>query len=116
MSIWVYDFDRKIKSGRAPLKNLLGGKGANLSEMIRIGLPVPPGFTISTEACNEFYKSNQKYPKSLEKQVKTSIKNIEKKLKKNFGDKKKSIASFSKIRSQGFNARNDGYSAKSRFK
>ena len=88
MSIWVYDFDKKIKSGRAPLKNLLGGKGANLSEMIRIGLPVPPGFTISTEACNEFYKSNQKYPKSLEKQVKTSIKNIEKKLKKNFGDKK----------------------------
>ena len=88
MSIWVYDFDRKIKSGKAPLKNLLGGKGANLSEMIKIGLPVPPGFTISTEACNEFYKSNQKYPKSLEKQVKTSIKNIEKKLKKNFGDKK----------------------------
>ena len=88
MSIWVYDFDRKIKSGKAPLKNLLGGKGANLSEMIRIGLPVPPGFTISTEACNEFYKRNQKYPKSLEKQVKTSIKNIEKKLKKNFGDKK----------------------------
>ncbi len=88
MSIWVYDFDKKIKSGRVPLKNLLGGKGANLSEMIRIGLPVPPGFTISTEACNEFYKSNQKYPKSLEKQVKTSIKNIEKKLKKKFGDKK----------------------------
>ncbi len=88
MSIWVYDFDKKIKSGRVPLKNLLGGKGANLSEMIRIGLPVPPGFTISTEACNEFYKSNQKYPKSLEKQVKTSIKNIEKKLKKNFGNKK----------------------------
>ena len=88
MSTWVYDFDRKIKSGKAPLKNLLGGKGANLSEMIKIGLPVPPGFTISTEACNEFYKSNQKYPKSLEKQVKTSIKNIEKKLKKNFGDKK----------------------------
>ena len=88
MSIWVYDFDRKIKSGKTPLKNLLGGKGANLSEMIKIGLPVPPGFTISTEACNEFYKSNQKYPKSLEKQVKTSIKNIEKKLKKNFGDKK----------------------------
>ena len=79
MSIWVYDFDKKIKSGRVPLKNLLGGKGANLSEMIRIGLPVPPGFTISTEACNEFYKSNQKYPKSLEKQVKKSIKNIEKK-------------------------------------
>ena len=88
MSIWVYDFDRNIKSGKTPLKNLLGGKGANLSEMIKIGLPVPPGFTISTEACNEFYKSNQKYPKSLEKQVKTSIKNIEKKLKKKFGDKK----------------------------
>ena len=88
MSTWVYDFDKKIKSARVPLKNLLGGKGANLSEMIRIGLPVPPGFTISTEACNEFYKSKQKYPKSLEKQVKSSIKNIETKLKKNFGDEK----------------------------
>ena len=65
---------KKIKNPR----NFLGGKGANLSEMGRMGLPVPPGFTISTEACNEFYKSNQKYPKSLEKQVKTSIKNIEK--------------------------------------
>ena len=88
MSTWVYNFDKKIKGAQFPLKNLLGGKGANLSEMIRIGLPVPPGFTITTEACNEFYKSKQKYPKSLEKQVKSSIKNIETKLKKNFGDEK----------------------------
>ena len=64
MSTWVYNFDKKIKGAQFPLKNLLGGKGANLSEMIRIGLPVPPGFTITTEACNEFYKSKQKYPKS----------------------------------------------------
>ena len=71
MSTWVYNFDKKIKGAQFPLKNLLGGKGANLSEMIRIGLPVPPGFTITTEACNEFYKSKQKYPKSLEKQVKS---------------------------------------------
>ena len=60
------------------LKNLLGGKGANLAEMIKIGLPVPPGFTISTEACNEFYKRNKKNPVGLDKQVKSAIQQVEK--------------------------------------
>ena len=68
------------------LKNLLGGKGANLSEMIRIKLPVPPGFTITTEACNEYYSLNQKYPSALIKQVTDSIKKVEKKIKKSFGN------------------------------
>ena len=54
MAIWVYNFSKTPKKGKAELKNLLGGKGANLAEMIKIGLPVPPGFTISTEACKEF--------------------------------------------------------------
>jgi pyruvate,orthophosphate dikinase len=53
-------------------KPLLGGKGANLAEMGKLGLPVPPGFTITTEVCTEFYKNNQKYPDDLKIQVKTS--------------------------------------------
>ena len=54
MATWVYNFSKTPKKDKTGLKNLLGGKGANLAEMIKIGLPVPPGFTISTEACNEF--------------------------------------------------------------
>ena len=76
---WVYNFEETPKLDRKLLKNLLGGKGANLSEMIRIKLPVPPGFTITTEACNEYYSLNQKYPSALIKQVTDSIKKVEKK-------------------------------------
>jgi pyruvate,orthophosphate dikinase len=88
MTTWVYNFSKTPKKDKTGLKNLLGGKGANLSEMIKIGLPVPPGFTISTEACNEFYKRNRKNPIGLDKQVKSAIKDVEKKIGKKFGDKK----------------------------
>ena len=88
MAIWVYNFSKTPQKGKAELKNLLGGKGANLAEMIKIGLPVPPGFTISTEACNEFYKRNKKNPQGLDKQVKLAIQQVEKKIGKKFGDKK----------------------------
>ena len=88
MATWVYNFRKPPKKNKTGLKNLLGGKGANLSEMIKIGLPVPPGFTISTEACNEFYKRNRKNPKGLDKQVKSAIKDVEKKIGKKFGSEK----------------------------
>ena len=88
MAIWVYNFSKTPKKEKAGLKNLLGGKGANLAEMIKIGLPVPPGFTISTEACNEFYKRNKKNPASLDRQVKSAIQQVEKKLEKNLVTKK----------------------------
>ena len=88
MATWVYNFSKTPKKDKTGLKNLLGGKGANLSEMIKIGLPVPPGFTISTEACNEFYKRNRKNPKGLDKQVKSAIKDVEKKIGKKFGSEK----------------------------
>ena len=88
MAIWVYNFSKTPKKEKAELKNFLGGKGANLAEMIKIGLPVPPGFTISTEACNEFYKRNKKNPLGLDKQVKLAIQQVEKKIGKKFGDKK----------------------------
>ena len=88
MATWVFNFSKPPKKNKIGLKNLLGGKGANLSEMIKIGLPVPPGFTITTEACNEFYKRNRKNPIGLDKQVKSAIKEVEKKIGKKFGDKK----------------------------
>ena len=83
---WVYNFEDTPRSDKQSLKNLLGGKGANLSEMIRINLPVPPVFTITTEACNEFYSLNQKYPSTLKNQVSVAIKKVEQKIKKLFGN------------------------------
>ena len=86
MNKWVYNFEDTPQADKTSLKNLLGGKGANLSEMIRIGLPVPPGFTITTAACNEFYKLDQNYPVELKDQVSEAIKKVETKIKKTFGD------------------------------
>src|SRR6056300_177104 len=86
MNKWVYNFEDTPQADKTSLKNLLGGKGANLSEMIRIGLPVPPGFTITTAACNEFYKLDQNYPVELKDQVSEAIKKVETKIKKTVGD------------------------------
>ena len=84
---YVYYFGGKKAEGESSMKNLLGGKGANLAEMVNIGLPVPAGFTITTEVCTEYYKNNRKYPKELEKQVKDSLKKTEKEMGAIFGDK-----------------------------
>ncbi|MEQ8963900.1 MAG: PEP/pyruvate-binding domain-containing protein, partial [Coleofasciculus sp. C2-GNP5-27] len=70
------------------MRELLGGKGANLAEMAFIGLPVPPGFTISTEVCSYFYKHNGKYPQQLQKSVSSAITQIERQLGKKFGASK----------------------------
>lgn len=85
---YVYFFGGKKADGKAEMKNLLGGKGANLAEMVNIGLPVPAGFTITTDVCTYFYDNKKKYPKDLEKQVLNSIKKIEKVMGAKFGDKK----------------------------
>ncbi|MBO93701.1 MAG: pyruvate, phosphate dikinase [Opitutales bacterium] len=82
---YVYDFGKKT-DGSSDMKALLGGKGANLAEMARIGLPVPPGFTITTEVCTYFYDNKQKYPKVLEEQVRNSVALIEEQLGKKLGD------------------------------
>ena len=84
---FVYEFGKKT-DGAATMKNLLGGKGANLAEMARIGLPVPPGFTISTEVCTYYYNNNKTYPVSLMTDVRKAVANIEKQLGKKFGDSK----------------------------
>ena len=84
---YSYDFGKKT-DGSAKLRNLLGGKGANLAEMARIGLPVPPGFTITTEVCTYFYDNGRNYPKTLEAEVKASVAVIEKELGKKLGAEK----------------------------
>ena len=83
---WVYKFGGGTAEGSAEMKNLLGGKGANLAEMARLGIPVPPGFTITTEMCKQYYESGNKFPPELEKQVKEGIEHIEKIMGARFGD------------------------------
>ncbi len=85
MSKYVYFFSKEKTDGNAKMKELLGGKGANLAEMTSIGLPVPPGFTISTETCARFYTSGKKWPTGLDKEVDTAIKLLEKVTGKTFG-------------------------------
>jgi pyruvate,orthophosphate dikinase len=84
---YVYYFGGNKAEGNKDMKNLLGGKGANLAEMVNIGIPVPPGFTISTEVCTYFYANKKTYPKVLTKQVEDAIKKLEKETKMFFGDK-----------------------------
>lgn len=79
---YVYFFGE----GDASMKMLLGGKGANLAEMTRIGLPVPPGFTITTEACAHYYKNNEQWPEGLEEEILKNLKQLEEKSGKKFGD------------------------------
>jgi pyruvate,orthophosphate dikinase len=82
----VYFFGGGKAEGNKEMKNLLGGKGANLAEMTNIGAPVPPGFTITTEVCTEFYKNGRKLPKGLDEDIKASVIRMEKLLGKKFGD------------------------------
>ena len=83
---YVYHFGKQT-DGDGKMKELLGGKGANLAEMTRIGLPVPPGFTISTEVCTYYYANKRTYPKVLQAQMEEGVKLMEKQLGKKFGDK-----------------------------
>ncbi len=83
---YVYHFGSTGTDGDRTMKELLGGKGANLAEMTRIGMPVPPGFTISTETCDAFYKAGSVWPEGLDDQVRAGIEKLEKELGKKFGD------------------------------
>jgi len=86
-SKYVYLFGNKKADGNGGMKPLLGGKGANLAEMSRIGLPVPPGFTITTEVCTYYYANKRTYPKVLDPQIKAGVAFIEKIMGTKFGDK-----------------------------
>jgi pyruvate,orthophosphate dikinase len=85
---WVYFFGAGKAEGDSSWRDLLGGKGAGLAEMTKIGLPVPAGFTISTEACDYYYKNGKKYPAELKKQVAENVSRLEKVTKKRLGDPK----------------------------
>jgi pyruvate,orthophosphate dikinase len=84
---WVYTFGGGKAQGRSDMKELLGGKGANLAEMANLGLPVPPGFTITTAVCTHFYENDRKYPKDLEKQVDAGLAHIARITGRQFGDR-----------------------------
>ena len=84
---FVYLFGKKT-DGNGTMKPLLGGKGANLAEMCRIGLPVPPGFTITTEVCTYYYDHKRSYPPALKAQMQAGVAALEKQTKKKFGDLK----------------------------
>jgi pyruvate,orthophosphate dikinase len=86
MAKYVYFFGDGQAEGRGDMKNLLGGKGANLAEMTSIGLPVPAGFTLSTEVCTEFYKNDRNYPSGLKEEVVGNLARIEAMMGKTFGD------------------------------
>lgn len=83
---WVYSFGGGSSDGSAAMKNLLGGKGANLAEMASLGLPVPPGFTLTTEVCTAYYDLEEAYPEDLKEQVDQALKLLEDKAGKVFGD------------------------------
>lgn len=83
---WVYAFGKKT-DGDTTMRELLGGKGANLAEMASIGLPVPPGFTITTEVCTHYTQTKGQYPAELAGQVKAAVQTVEKEQGKTFGSK-----------------------------
>src|ERR1700690_749708 len=85
---YVYFFGAGKADGTGDMRDLLGGKGAGLAEMTRIGLPVPAGFTITTETCDYYFKHGRKYPKELQKEVKKNLEHLEKLTKKKLGDAK----------------------------
>ena len=84
----VYFFGGGKGEGNAGMKNLLGGKGANLAEMAKLGVPVPPGFTITTDVCVHYYKNRKKYPQGLKADVAKAMTKVEKVMGKKFGDAK----------------------------
>ena len=86
MTKWVYSFSAERAEGRAEMKNLLGGKGANLHEMASLGLPVPPGFTITTEVCTHFYANGKTYPADLGAQVDAAVAEVGRLTGRAFGD------------------------------
>ena len=85
---FVYSFGDGKSEGDASMKNLLGGKGANLAEMSKMGLPVPLGFTITTEVCDVYYKNKKSFPTELKIEVEKALTQIENKIGVKFGDEK----------------------------
>ena len=109
MTQWVYGFGGGRADGTAAMKALLGGKGANLAEMSNLGLPVPPGFTISTEVCAWFYAHGKTYPAELKEHVAQALAAIEQELGVRFGDPERPLAGLGPLRGAGLDAGHDGH-------
>src|SRR5229473_1709033 len=88
---WVYSFGAGAAEGRADMRDLLGGKGAGLAEMSNLGLPVPPGFTITTEICTHFYANGKTYPPDLKDQTTAALAAVEEAIGARFGDPQKPL-------------------------
>src|SRR6201985_2893016 len=91
MTKWVYAFGDGKSEGEQGMKNLLGGKGANLAEMSNLGLPVPPGFSITTEVCTHYYTNKETYPAELKDQVQGALRQVGYLAQGNFGDPEKPL-------------------------
>ncbi|MGH7118631.1 MAG: pyruvate, phosphate dikinase [Acetobacteraceae bacterium] len=91
MTKWVYSFGADLSEGRAGMRDLLGGKGANLAEMAAIGLPVPPGFTITTAVCSAYYRNDHHYPEHLQPAVTAALTRVEAATARRFGDRQKPL-------------------------
>ena len=102
---YVYLFNE----GNANMRELLGGKGANLAEMTNIGLPVPYGFTITTEACTRYYEDGKTIADEIVKQIYDALAVVEEKAGKKFGDLENPLPRFCPLRRARFHARHDGY-------
>ena len=113
MTKWVYSFGAGHNEGRADMRNLLGGKGANLAEMAAIGLPVPPGFTITTEVCTAFYDNDRNYPDELEGQVRAALARIEQAVGLQIRRPAQAAAGLGALRRARLDARHDGHGAES---
>src|SRR3990167_6395955 len=85
---WVYSFGAGKSEGEASMRNLLGGKGANLAEMANLGLPVPPGFTVTTQMCTAFFENDRKFPEGLDADVDAALAKVGAAVGKVFGDPK----------------------------
>ena len=103
---YVYDFNE----GETGMKRLLGGKGANLAEMTRMELPVPPGFTITTEACNYYYRKAAT-PRASTEEIEEHLQGLEKRMGKKLGDPKRSPPGVGAFRRRDLHARDDGHRA-----
>ena len=105
MAKWVYRFSE----GNASMRPLLGGKGANLAEMTGLGMPIPQGFTVTTEACTEYYRHGKQITDEIQAQIFEAIGWLEEYNGKKFGDTQDLSLSFCKIRCKGIYAGYDGY-------
>ena len=107
MAKWVYMFTE----GNATMRNLLGGKGANLAEMTSLGLPVPQGFTVTTEACTQYYEDGRKINDEIMSQIMDAIVKLEEITGKKFGDKENPLLVSVRSGAKSFHAGYDGYNS-----